>query len=92
MQETESKETTSKVILISVKKERSLETFLPRICVVFNRLELFRVTLKRIRTYSLLERIQTYSHIQTDHSLEKRIFYYQSIFNQNKQNVENESI
>ena len=66
MQETESKETTSKVILISVKKERSLETFLPRICVVFNRLELFRVTLKRIRTYSLLERIQTYSHIQTD--------------------------
>ena len=58
MQETESKETTSKVILISVKKERSLETFLPRISVVLNRL--------KVLTYSLLERIQTYSHIQTD--------------------------
>ena len=58
MQEAESEKLLWRLFWSLLQKDRSLETFLPRISVVLNRL--------KVLTYSLLERIQTYSHIQTD--------------------------
>jgi hypothetical protein len=59
MQETESGATTLVVILISRKKKReSLEMFLPRISIMFDRLKVFLVIWKRIRTDSCTKRTQ----------------------------------